>query len=266
MEWADAVVSLSGAPIARLPWTGARRQLIMDSRVDATSAIAEAILGATRPPEVWVSASACGFYGTGADRRGRAAPGSGGPVPLTEESPSGPGFLAAVARAWEAAALPAAARTRLVRTRTGLVLGPGGGLLAPLALATKLGLGPQCGDGRQYWPWISERDEVRAIEFALRTPALTGPVNLAGPALATADQVTGAVAGVLRRPSWLRLPAPLLRFTLGEAAQDLLLASQPVVPAALARAGFEFLDQSPEEAVTAALRPGAGDAFARDAR
>jgi uncharacterized protein (TIGR01777 family) len=219
----------------------------MDSRVNATSAIAAAILEAHRPPDVWVSASACGFYGPHRP--------VGDATPLTEDSPSGAGFLAAVTRAWEAAALPAAGRTRLVRARTGMVIGPGGGLMQPLTWATRFGLGPRFGSGVQYWPWISLRDETRALEFALDTPTLAGPVNLVGPTLATADQVTGALARALRRPSWVRLPAPLLQAVLGEAADELLLASQPAAPAALERAGFEFLDRTAAAAVATALQP-----------
>jgi NAD dependent epimerase/dehydratase family enzyme len=324
VEWADAVVSLSGAPLAALPWTKARRREIMDSRVDATSAIARAVLEATRPPDVWVSASACGFYGTdppiaplagpanpvpgaarpagrpaadapppGALRADAAAEGTEARAPagaltedsasgtgflagvvratevqapprqppppagfLTEDSASGTGFLAGVVRAWEAAALPAAARTRVVRARTGLVLGPpeGGGLMAGLVAATRFGMGPKLGSGAQYWPWISLRDEVRALDFALRTESLAGPVNLAGPRLATADQITGALARAVRRPSWLRLPAPLLTAAMGEAARELILASQPVFPQALADAGFKFLDPTAASALAWCLQ------------
>jgi NAD dependent epimerase/dehydratase family enzyme len=285
IELADAVVSLNGAPLARLPWTGARREAIMRSRVAATSAIAQAISQAQRPPAVWVSASAVGFYGAApppppppdgagpteappppdsagpteapppaADPATVGAGGRDGQPVLTEAAASGTGFLAAVVRAWEAAAMPAADRTRVVRARTGLVLGPSG-LLAQLALPARLGVHLRMGGGRQYWPWISLLDEVGAIIFALRHEALAGPVNLVGPGLATADQLGDALARALRRPTWLRLPAPaaFLRAAMGAAADELILASQPAVPAALLEAGFEFAHPAPEDAIVWAL-------------
>jgi uncharacterized protein (TIGR01777 family) len=240
IEWADSLVSLNGAPLARLPWTPARKRAIMRSRVDPTSALARALLDAADPPGVWVSASACGYYGAGrgADR-------------LTEAAASGPGFLAGVVRAWEAAALPAAGVTRLVRARTGMVVA-GSGMTSGLALATRWWLGPRFGSGGQYWPWISLRDEVRAIEFALRTDRLRGPANLAGPEPATADQFMSALASALRRPAWVRVPAWALRAALDGAAQDLILASQRAEPEALLRAGFEFLDTDVSRAIAAA--------------
>jgi uncharacterized protein (TIGR01777 family) len=250
VDWADAVVSLNGAPLARWPWTAAYKLAIMDSRVDSASAIAAAIVACGRPPEVWLSASACGFYGSDhpADDAVRR--------PFDETAPSGGGFLAAVVRAWEAATAPAWERTRVVRARTGLVLGPParGGLTRPLALAGRFGLAPRFGDGRQHWPWISLRDEARALAFALRQADLTGPVNLAGPTPATADEVIAALAAAIGRPAWLRLPAALLRAALGETAQELILASQPAIPAALVKAGFEFLDPTPAAALASALR------------
>jgi uncharacterized protein (TIGR01777 family) len=163
--------------------------------------------------------------------------------------------LAAVVRAWEAAALPAASATRLVRARTGVVLGPGEGTLKPVVLAAKLGLGARFGDGRQFWPWISLRDEVRAWEFALLAESVVGPVNLVGPVLATQGEISQAVARVLRRPCWAAVPAGALRAALDGAAEDLILASQPVIPCALQAAGFEFLDRTAEAAVRTALAP-----------
>jgi NAD dependent epimerase/dehydratase family enzyme len=267
ITWADAVVSLSGAPIARLPWTRRYRREIMTSRVDSTSALAQAILDADRPPRVWVAASATGWYGDqqlgagmgagpdGGSEVGRLSPGAD--PPLTESSPSGSGFLAAVVRAWEAAALPAAGVSRLVRARTGIVLGPDGGTLQPLIWTTKAGLGVRFGSGRQYWPWISLRDEVRAWEFCLDSDSVAGAVNLVGPIPATAGEIADGLARQLHRPRWLAVPAPVLRLALGDAAEDLILASQPVKPAVLEEHGFGFLDRTAEAAIRTALKPSA---------
>lgn len=251
VDWAEAVVSLNGAPIARLPWTNAYRRQIMSSRVETAAALALAITEAANPPAVWVSASATGFYGD-RGRRGDAAAAE----PVTEADGSGRGFLAGVVRAWEAAAAPAGAVTRLVRARTGIVLAPAGGTLAPLIRTTRLGLGARFGSGRQYWPWISLRDEVRAWDFALRDERLAGPVNLVGPALATAGQITAELARALGRPHWLAVPAFALRLALDGAADDLILASQPIRPAALQACGFEFVDPTAAAAIRwAVARP-----------
>ncbi|MDR2378105.1 MAG: DUF1731 domain-containing protein, partial [Bifidobacteriaceae bacterium] len=173
----------------------------------------------------------------------------GGGELLTEESPSGAGFLAAVSRAWEAAARPAEAATRVVRARTGVVLGPGAQALRAQIATTRLGLGARLGDGRQYWPWISLRDEARAWQFVLRAESIAGPVNLVGPTPATAGEIAQAIARALRRPCWLAIPAGPLRAVLGAAAEDLLLASAPVRPAVLEAGGFEFLDSTVESAI-----------------
>ena len=236
VAWADAVVSLNGASLTKLPWTRAYRREILQSRVRATGLIARTI-AATPGPKVWVSASAVGVYG---DRPGEA---------LTEDSPRGAGFLADVVEAWEAATAPAAAATRVVLARTGVVLGAGA--LAPLVRLARLGLGGRIGSGRQHWPWISLTDEARAIVHLVEASALAGPVNLVAPAPATATDVTSAVTRALRRPHAVPAPAWALRAALGDAARDLLLADQLVVPARLAEDGFEFVQAGLDQAVNA---------------
>lgn len=222
---ADALVNLAGAPIARLPWTEARRAAILGSRVATTTLLADAVVTSDDPPAVWVNGSAVGIYG---DRPGER---------LTERSARGTGFLADVVEEWEAATSAAADVTRVVLARTGLVLGPGGAV-APLRLATSLGAGARVGSGRQSWPWISLEDEVGALVHLVTASQLAGPVNLVGPTPATSIDVTRGLARVLRRPHLLVLPAPVLRLVLGDAADDLLLADQAVDPARLLDDGF----------------------------
>ncbi|MDR0365900.1 MAG: DUF1731 domain-containing protein, partial [Bifidobacteriaceae bacterium] len=224
------------------PWTAAYRQLIVDSRVGPTVALAKAIAASPEPPAVWVNASACGYYGLGPPP---------GITELSESAPSGGGFLAACCRAWEAATVPARSVTRVVRARTGLVLAPQG-MLEQLARLTRLGLAARVGSGRQFWPWISLRDEVRAWEFALTNRTLSGPVNLAGPQLAEAGQVTASLARLEHRPYWLAIPTFAVQAA-GLAARELLLGSQPVKPAALESHGFDFQDQTVESALKWAL-------------
>jgi uncharacterized protein (TIGR01777 family) len=242
IEWADAVASLSGAPLSHLPWTTRYRATILDSRTETTAALARAIAQADRPPAVWVSASAVGFYGNTLVGDGE----------LDESSPSGAGFLAGVTKAWEAATSPASDVTRVVKARTGLVLGPHGAT-APLIAATRVGLGARIGTGRQWWPWIGLEDEVRAWEFLLTADAVAGPVNLVGPVPARSDQVTRELAELMHRPYVLTLPRRVLRAAMGAAADELLLASQKVRPARLEEAGFVFLHPQVKGTLGAAL-------------
>lgn len=239
LENVDAVVNLSGASLNRVPWTTGYRARILRSRVHATQALVEAMGMSASPPPVFLSASAVGFYG---DRPG---------VRLDEQAGRGQGFLADVVTAWERAAMLAPSRTRTVLLRTGVVLGPGGAL-KPLRLATSLGLAAGIGTGAQHWPWISLHDEVAAIVHLL-TSELSGPVNLAGPTAATAEDITRRVAATLRRPHLLRIPEPVIDLAAGGFGRELLLASQRVVPARLLEDGFVFRHETSEEAVDAAL-------------
>jgi uncharacterized protein (TIGR01777 family) len=226
IESVDAVINLSGASTGHLPWTKKYQREILRSRADATTTITDAIARASTAPSVLLNASAVGIYG---DRPGET---------LTERSPRGAGFLADVTGAWEQAAALAAPLTRVVTLRTGLVVGRGGAF-TPLLPVTKLGLGARMGTGRQNWPWISLYDEAAAIRHLL-TSSVSGPVNLAGPTPATADTVTRELARTLNRPYLFAVPEPLIRYGLGDAGPELLLASQNVSPDVLLSDGFEF--------------------------
>lgn len=241
IEWADAVVSLNGASLNKLPWTDQYRRKIRQSRVTATSLIATAIVNSAKPPKVWVSASAVGIYG---DRPGEV---------LTEDSARGKGFLADVVADWEAATGRAERATRVVLARTGVVLGPGGGALRPLTLVSRLGLGGRIGPGCQHWPWISLDDEASAIVHLVGNSTLSGPVNLVAPSPATSSDVTRAISSQLRRPHLVPAPAWAMRLAMGEAANDLLLADQEVIPKRLLDEGF-FQFHHPDLAKALAAR------------
>lgn len=240
VEWADVVISLSGASLARLPWTARYREEILRSRIETTSTIAKAIASADAPPSAWISASAVGYYG---DRPGDV---------LTEAAARGEGYLADVVTAWEQATAVAADRTRVVHARTGLVLARGGAL-RPLILTTRLGLGASVGNGRQHWPWIGLGDEARALLHLATASELAGPVNLVGPTPATATDITRAIARALHRPHLLRLPRFALTAAMGLAAHELLLSDQRVVPQALQEDGFAFSTPTVDQAVAAVL-------------
>ena len=241
VEWADAMISLNGTSLSALPWTSARRRAIMASRVQSTSVLAQAIADSRNPPDVWVSGSAAGFYGS---RPGEI---------LDEDSVRGKGFLADTVTAWEAATSAAHKRSRVVCARTGIVLGQGGALI-PIIRLTRLFLGGTIGPGTQYWPWISLGDEVRALAH-LAQSELEGPVNLVGPVFASARDITRLVAKALGRPHALVVPSWVLRFALGDAAKDLLLADQRVVCARLSSdEAFEFRHPTAEGAVAAVFK------------
>lgn len=237
IERADAVVNLSGASLSRLPWTYRYKRQILHSRVNATTALAEAIARSSAPPAVFVSGSAVGYYG---DRPGEA---------LDEDATRGSGFLPRVVESWERATAPADATTRVVHARTGLVLGDGGAL-APLQLLTRLGVGGPIGTGRQWWPWISLHDEAAALRHLLFESALSGAVNLVGPSPATAGDIGRVLARQLGRPYWLPAPRWALVAALADAGRELLLADQRVDAVRLHGDGFEFRDRTAEQAIT----------------
>lgn len=240
LDRADAVVNLSGASLSKLPWTAKYKHEILDSRVDATRTLAQAMKHATKPPTTFLSGSAVGFYG---DR----------PLDiLTEESARGEGFLADVVVDWEAEAEKAPEGTRVVTFRTGVVVGPGGAM-KPLLALTKAFLGSRLGTGAQIWPWISLHDEAAAIVHLL-TSNLEGPVNLAGPVAATSDRLTSRTAKDLGRPYKLAVPEFAIKTLLGEAGQEMLLSSQKVVPQKLLDDGFVFRHETVEQALDALIK------------
>ena len=239
MDRADAVVNLSGASLSRLPWTPRYKRTILESRLQATSTLTDAMRMAARPPAVFVSASAVGIYGN--------QPGQS----LTEDSPVGSDYLSGVVRRWESAAAHSPDSTRTLMVRTGLVVGHGGAL-RPLRLLARLGLSGRIGTGAQHWPWISLHDEAAAIVHLL-TSELSGPVNLVGPTPATAERLLRSLAAALHRPYGFPLPARVVEITLGDAGRQLLLADQNVSAATLTGDGFEFRHQTVDQAVAWSL-------------
>ena len=242
LEGVDAVVNLCGVGVGDRRWSGAYKQELRDSRIDPTEVISAAVVDAGVP--TLVNASAVGYYGDTGERV------------VDETAPAGKGFLARLCVDWEAATAPAAeAGVRVVLARTGLVLSPGGGLLGKLRPLFALGLGGRLAGGRQYMPWISLEDEIRALLFALDHPTLSGPVNLTGPAPVTNAEFTAALGTALRRPAFLQVPGIALKTLLGEFAEEGLLGGQRAIPAALERAGFTFTHRTIGEAIAYATAP-----------
>ncbi len=224
----DAVVNLAGAPILGLPWTRARRATLIASRVDTTRALVALMGRLTRPPRVFISASAIGYYGVRADEW------------IDENGASSPIFQSVLCQQWEAAAASAERMgARVVRFRIGLVLGRDGGALPPLARPVRLCLGAVLGTGKQWVSWIHIEDLIRLFEFALDTPAIRGPLNAVAPMAVTQRQFQHGIAASLHRPVLMRVPAFVLRRLLGEMAQ-LFVDGQHVVPRRAVAAGFAF--------------------------
>lgn len=249
VEWADAVVNLSGAPIAKVPWTRGYQMKIAESRVNATRTLAEAIARADSPPRVFLTGTGISYYG-------------GGDEVQTESSPQGAGFLAEVVHRWEAAAEPAQAVTRVAFGRTGLVLASGG-VMTPLVLQSRLGFGGRLGAGDTVWPWISLRDEVAAMRFILENEDISGPVNLAAPVESTSGELTQAIASALGRPHWFHVPRWVWEMAFPVSAEETMFTSQRAVPDVLLQHGFKFRDTNIAHVVGEIL---GGDATGEKAR
>ena len=237
----DAVIHLAGAGVGDKRWTASRKKVVLDSRVDGTTAVAQA-MAAAQGPRVLLSASAIGFYGDTGDR-------------LTDESgPSGEGFLAEVVRQWEDATSPAeAAGIRVAHLRTGIVLSGRAGIVGRQLLLFKLGIGAPLGSGRQWVSWISLRDEVAAIRHLL-TAEVAGPVNLVGPAPVTNRDFTKALGRAVHRPTLpIAVPGFLLRAAVGGFAEEAVLMGQRLEPKALEGSGFRFQDNDVDSALQASL-------------
>jgi hypothetical protein len=226
----DVVVHLSGESVMGR-WTDAKKRAIRESRVASTTNLATALASTDRKPPVFICASAIGFYGDHRDET------------LNEESPSGPGFLPEVCREWETASRIAAdSGIRTVNIRIGLVLSAKGGALSAMLTPFKLGLGGRIGSGKQWWSWIHLDDIIGGIHYAIGDQSIAGPLNLVAPAPVRNAEFTKVLASVLGRPAVLPVPEFALRLAFGSmAAEEMLLASQRVIPRRLEANGYRFL-------------------------
>jgi uncharacterized protein (TIGR01777 family) len=217
----DAVIHLAGVVVGDKRWTKRYKSEILNSRLLGTTAIANAV--AEVKPQVFISASAIGWYGDSGNRA------------VVESDSVGNDFLAAVCREWEGAA-DLAGDVRTVKLRTGLVLDPTGGALGRMLPLFRFGLGGKLGSGKQWWSWITLHDVVRAIIFALEHP-IAGPVNLTTPNPVTNQEFTAALARAMNRPALFPAPAIALKIALGGFSSE-VLGSKKVMPNALSDAGF----------------------------
>jgi len=237
---ADTIVNLAGENVGGGRWTAARKRRILQSRLEATHKLVEALRAAPERARTFLSASAVGFYGLHGDGA------------LDEGAPPGSGFLADVTRQWEAAARQGEAFARLVILRFGVVLG-NGGALAKMALPFRLGVGGRVGNGRQWLSWIERDDAVRMILWALDNEAVRGVYNATSPEPVTNADFTRALGRAMHRPAILPAPAFALRLLFGQMAGEMLLEGQRVLPARAAREGFVFEYENLARALAHAL-------------
>lgn len=229
LEDFDAVIHLAGEPITLGRWSKKKKEAILSSRSAATENLCNTLSLLHRPPPIFISASAVGYYGN----RGEEL--------LDEGSGGGHGFLADVCRSWEEASRSIDSRgSRTVHTRFGAVLGSNGGILKKVLPFYKLGLGATLSTGEQWVSWIELSDLILAIDHVLHTESLHGPVNLVAPEPVRQKEFCHALAHTLHRPALLHLPAWLLHTVLGTMADDCLLASERVRPRKLLESGFRF--------------------------
>lgn len=227
IDGAFAVINLAGAPIASGRWTHAKKQRILQSRLDATKAIADAIVSAKNKPRVLIQSSAIGYYGFGHTEA------------LDETSPPGEGFLADVCKEWEFQAKPVeSVGTRCVIIRTGIVLSHEGGALPRMITPFKFFLGGYPGSGQQWVSWITLEDEVAAIRFLMENPQMSGAFNLTSPNPVTMKRFCQTIGDILKKPCWLAIPPLVLRLIFGKMADETLLCSQDVIPKRLLDSGF----------------------------
>ena len=237
----DAVVHLAGEPLGKR-WTEDQKARILDSRVQGTHLLAQALASVDDGPAVLVSQSGANYYGDRGDTR------------LTEDERPGSGFLSDVCVKWEDAATPAQdAGVRVVHTRTGVVMAEEGPLIDKVELPFKLGIGGRVGSGQQWVPWISLDDQVRAVRFAIDHDELAGPVNVVAPQPVRNVEMTRALGEVWHRPTVLPVPVLALRLLYGEMGVTLATESVRAVPARLQEAGFEWRYPDLRETLHAAL-------------
>jgi uncharacterized protein (TIGR01777 family) len=219
----DAIIHLAGVGVGDKRWSKKYKSEILNSRLLGTTAIAHAVNEVK--PQVFISASAIGWYGESGNRS------------VVESDRVGDDFLAAVCREWEGAA-DLVTDVRTVKIRTGLVLDPTGGALGKMLPLFRLGLGGKLGNGKQWWSWITLHDVIRAISFLLESK-VSGPVNLTSPNPVTNQEFTSALARAMHRPALFPAPAIALKIALGGFSSE-ILGSKKVMPQALTDAGFTW--------------------------
>jgi uncharacterized protein (TIGR01777 family) len=228
-EDADVIINLAGANLSSKIWTSSYKKEIWDSRVNSGRAIVQAVVRAKHKPRLVVQASAVGYYGSKGDEI------------LDEKSLKGSGFLSDVVQAWENSTKDVEAHgARRLIIRSGIVLGKGSKILSLLKIPFKLFVGGYAGSGKQWISWIHLEDEIRIIRFLIDNPQISGKVNLVSPEPVKMKEFAQGIGKIIKRPSWTKAPAFLMRLFLGDMAKETVLASQKIFPKKLLEAGYQF--------------------------
>ena len=236
-EWSDhpdfrgltALVNLAGEPINKR-WTAANKRRFHDSRIGVTETLRRGVekLAAYERPQVLINSSAVGIYGDRGDEI------------LEDDAAAGDGYLAQLCRDWEAAADGVAELgLRVIKWRTGVVLGRDGAAFKQMTLPFRLGLGGRLGSGRQWMPWIHVEDLVGAILHGIGHASFVGPINGSAPEPERNADFTRKLAKALNRPAFMTVPPFALKLALGDFGSA-VLASHRAVPRALLESGFRF--------------------------
>ena len=231
LEGLDAVVHLAGESIASGRWTGEKKRAIRDSRVKGTALLSDALARLSRPPSVFVSASAIGYYGNRGDEL------------LTEQSAPGDDFLANVCVEWENATIPAIEKgIRTAHARFGIILDAKEGALAKMLTPFRMGVGGRIGNGKQWMSWIAIDDVVNGLKFVISDQTTSGPVNFVAPNPVTNAEFTKTLGRVLSKPTLFPMPEFGVRLAFGEMGDALLLSSQKVKPGVLKEFNWPTLE------------------------
>jgi uncharacterized protein len=236
-EWSDcpdfrgltALVNLAGEPINRR-WTAANKRRFHESRIGATETLRRGVekLADEDRPRVLVNASGVGIYGDRGDEI------------LEDDAAVGGGYLAQLCREWEAAAdRVGELGLRVMKWRTGVVLGREGAAFKQMLLPFRLGLGGRLGSGKQWMPWIHVEDLVASMLHGIGHASLVGPVNGCAPEPERNADLTRKLAKAMKRPAFMTAPPFALKLALGDFGVA-ILASHRAVPRALLESGFRF--------------------------
>ena len=230
-------------------WSQEKKDLIMNSRVGPTKALAHAIADCDEPTS-FIVASGVGVYGNGFVQSDSEveAPDESADVSTTK------GFLADVSREWEAASKPAStAENRVVNLRIAPIMSKLGGALGKLYPIFFLGGGGNVGSGKQYFSYISARDAARSVVHIIENDSLEGPVNIVAPTKATNADFTSALGKIMSRPTIIPLPAFAVKLLFGEMGEEMLLGGVKATPKKLTDSGFEFQHDTMEKALESAI-------------
>ncbi|MQG09661.1 MAG: TIGR01777 family protein [SAR202 cluster bacterium] len=228
----DVFINLNGSSIAKIMMLGrikfGSKKSIYNSRIISTKFLRNCVEKLSNPPKLYMTASACGYYGD----RGNSA--------VEESSKPGLGFLSDTAKIWENIAIPNKKNVRVVNLRLGLVITKNGGIIKSSKFIYKSYLGGKYGNGNQWWPWISMKDTIRAVEHIIENKSINGPVNLVSPKLIRNKDFVKELSIYFKKPAILNLPSYIIKIFFGEIANEALLSSQKVIPKKLSETNFSW--------------------------